>query len=179
MGVIISHVFSRFFSKQPVRILMVGLDAAGKTTLLYKLKLGEVVTTIPTIGFNVETVEYKNISFTVWDVGGQTIIRPLWRHYYVNTQGLIFVVDSNDPERVKEAADELHALLQENELADVAVLVFANKQDLPRAMSVSDITEALGLKAVSQPWLVQPSCAVSGTGLVEGLDWLSNQIQNQ
>uniref|UniRef100_A0A3Q0S7C4 ADP ribosylation factor 5 n=1 Tax=Amphilophus citrinellus TaxID=61819 RepID=A0A3Q0S7C4_AMPCI len=179
MGVIISHVFSRFFSKQPVRILMVGLDAAGKTTLLYKLKLGEVVTTIPTIGFNVETVEYKNISFTVWDVGGQTIIRPLWRHYYVNTQGLIFVVDSNDPERVKEAADELHALLQENELADVAVLVFANKQDLPRAMSVSDITEALGLKGVSQPWLVQPSCAVSGSGLVEGLDWLSNQIQNQ
>lgn len=64
----------------------VGLDAAGKTTILYKLKLGEVVTTIPTIGFNVETVEYKNISFTVWDVGGQDKIRPLWRHYYTNTQ---------------------------------------------------------------------------------------------
>ena len=64
----------------------VGLDAAGKTTILYKLKLGEVVTTIPTIGFNVETVEYKNISFTVWDVGGQDKIRPLWRHYFQNTQ---------------------------------------------------------------------------------------------
>ncbi|MEQ2182966.1 hypothetical protein GOODEAATRI_027768, partial [Goodea atripinnis] len=86
MGVIISQIFSRFTSKTPVRILMVGLDAAGKTTLLYKLKLAEVVTTIPTIGFNVETVEYKNISFTVWDVGGQTVIRPLWRHYYNNTQ---------------------------------------------------------------------------------------------
>ena len=72
--------------KQEMRILMVGLDAAGKTTILYKLKLGEVVTTIPTIGFNVETVEYKNISFTVWDVGGQDKIRPLWRHYYQNTQ---------------------------------------------------------------------------------------------
>ncbi|XP_004548856.1 ADP-ribosylation factor 4 [Maylandia zebra] len=176
MGVIISHIFSRLFSKHPVRILMVGLDAAGKTTLLYKLKLGEVVTTIPTIGFNVETVEYKNISFTVWDVGGQTIIRPLWRHYYVNTQGLIFVVDSNDPERIKEASEELHTLLQEDELKGVAVLVFANKQDLPRAMSVSDIIEALSLKGVSQPWSVQPSCAVSGTGLVEGLDWLSNEI---
>ena len=56
--------------------LMVGLDAAGKTTILYKLKLGEVVTTIPTIGFNVEQVDYKNISFTVWDVGGQDKIRP-------------------------------------------------------------------------------------------------------
>nr|XP_040058985.1 ADP-ribosylation factor 1-like isoform X2 [Gasterosteus aculeatus aculeatus] len=111
MGVIISHIFSRFISKTPVRILMVGLDAAGKTTLLYRLKLAEVVTTIPTIGFNVETVEYKNISFTVWDVGGQTIIRPLWRHYFTNTQGLIFVVDSSDPERIKEAADELHRMV--------------------------------------------------------------------
>ncbi|XP_042371659.1 ADP-ribosylation factor 1-like, partial [Plectropomus leopardus] len=92
-------------------VAAVGLDAAGKTTLLYRLKLAEVVTTIPTIGFNVETVEYNNISFTVWDVGGQTIIRPLWRHYYTNTQGLIFVVDSNDPERIKEAADELHRMV--------------------------------------------------------------------
>ncbi|XP_041639923.1 ADP-ribosylation factor 5-like [Cheilinus undulatus] len=179
MGVVISSIFSRFMSKTPVRILMVGLDAAGKTTLLYKLKLAEVVTTIPTIGFNVETVEYKNISFTVWDVGGQTIIRPLWRHYFVNTQGLIFVVDSNDPERMKEAADELHKMLDEDELRGVAVLVLANKQDLPRAMSVSDITEALSLSGVSQPWFVQASCAVSGSGLAEGLDWLSHQIQQQ
>ncbi|XP_026204241.1 ADP-ribosylation factor 1-like [Anabas testudineus] len=176
MGVIISQLFSRFISKTPVRILMVGLDAAGKTTLLYKMKLAEVVTTIPTIGFNVETVEYKNISFTVWDVGGQTIIRPLWRHYYTNTQGLIFVIDSNDPQRIKEAADELHMMLEEQELRGVALLVLANKQDLPRAMSVSDITEALGLSQVPQPWFVQASCAISGSGLAEGLDWLSNQI---
>lgn len=88
-------------------LFSVGLDAAGKTTILYKLKLGEIVTTIPTIGFNVETVEYKNISFTVWDVGGQDKIRPLWRHYYQNTQGLIFVVDSNDRDRVVEAENEL------------------------------------------------------------------------
>ncbi|XP_071349588.1 ADP-ribosylation factor 4-like [Trachinotus anak] len=176
MGVIISHIFSRFTSKTPVRILMVGLDAAGKTTLLYRLKLAEVVTTIPTVGFNVETVEYKNVSFTVWDVGGQTVIRPLWRHYYTNTQGLIFVIDSNDPERIKEAAHELHGMLEEDELRGVAILVFANKQDLPRAMSVSDVTTALGLSGISQPWFVQASCAVSGTGLVEGLDWLSNQI---
>uniref|UniRef100_A0AAY4EW11 ADP-ribosylation factor n=1 Tax=Denticeps clupeoides TaxID=299321 RepID=A0AAY4EW11_9TELE len=106
MGLTISSLFSKLFGKKQMRILMVGLDAAGKTTILYKLKLGEIVTTIPTIGFNVETVEYKNICFTVWDVGGQDKIRPLWRHYFQNTQGLIFVVDSNDRERVAESAEE-------------------------------------------------------------------------
>ena len=104
------------------------LNPAGKTTILYKLKLGEIVTTIPTIGFNVETVEYKNISFTVWDVGGQDKIRPLWRHYFQNTQGLIFVVDSNDRDRIGEARDELHRMLNEDELREAVLLVFANKQ---------------------------------------------------
>lgn len=88
-----------------------GLDAAGKTTILYKLKLGEIVTTIPTIGFNVESVEYKNISFTVWDVGGQDKIRKLWRHYYQNTQGLIYVVDSSDTKRLPEAEQELSSMV--------------------------------------------------------------------
>lgn len=87
MGNVFEKLFKSLFGKKEMRILMVGLDAAGKTTILYKLKLGEIVTTIPTIGFNVETVEYKNISFTVWDVGGQDKIRPLWRHYFQNTQG--------------------------------------------------------------------------------------------
>ena len=133
-----------------------GLDAAGKTTILYKLKLGEIVTTIPTIGqfyhfrhellgaptvlpsplfyiagFNVETVEYKNISFTVWDVGGQDKIRPLWRHYYTGTQGLVFVVDSQDRERIDEAKQELHRILSDREMKECLLLVFANKQDLP------------------------------------------------
>merc|ERR1712230_298567 len=111
MGVLMSKVWEGFLSsKKDMRMLMLGLDAAGKTTILYKFKLGEVVTTIPTLGFNVETVEYKNISFTVWDVGGQDKIRPLWRHYYQNTQGIIFVVDSNDKERVGEAKDELNRM---------------------------------------------------------------------
>merc|ERR1711937_501147 len=116
--------------KHEMRILMVGLDAAGKTTILYKLKLGEVVTTIPTIGFNVETVEYKNVNFTVWDIGGQDKIRKLWRYYYENTQGLIFVIDSNDRDRIEDAREELTRILSEDEMRDVAVLVFANKQDL-------------------------------------------------
>ena len=129
MGGVFAKALGRLVGKKEMRILMVGLDAAGKTTILYKLKLGEIVTTIPTIGFNVETVEYKNISFTVWDVGGQDKIRPLWRHYYQNTQGLIFVVDSNDKDRVGEAHDELHRMLSEDELREAIVLVFANKQD--------------------------------------------------
>ncbi|KAG1338249.1 putative protein DETOXIFICATION 21 [Cocos nucifera] len=124
MGLTFTKLFSRLFAKKEMRILMVGLDAAGKTTILYKLKLGEIVTTIPTIGFNVETVEYKNISFTVWDVGGQDKIRPLWRHYFQNTQGLIFVVDSNDRDRIVEARDELHRML--NEVTMLKICQFAS-----------------------------------------------------
>lgn len=180
MGLAISSVFNRLFAKKNMRILMVGLDAAGKTTILYKLKLGEIVTTIPTIGFNVETVEYKNISFTVWDVGGQDKIRPLWRHYYQNTQGLIYVVDSNDSERIQESKEELHKMLEEDELRDAIILVFANKQDLPNATSVSDLTEKLGLSRLrGRKWYVQAACATQGTGLYEGLDWLSNALSQQ
>ncbi|XP_061752170.1 ADP-ribosylation factor 5 [Nerophis ophidion] len=177
MGLTLSSVFGRLFGKKQMRILMVGLDAAGKTTILYKLKLGEIVTTIPTIGFNVETVEYKNISFTVWDVGGQDKIRPLWRHYFQNTQGLIFVVDSNDRERVNEAADELSKMLQEQELRDAVLLVFANKQDLPNALTVTELTDKLGLNSLrSKAWHVESTCATQGTGLYEGLDWLSTEL---
>ena len=148
---------------------MVGLDAAGKTTILYKLKLGEVVTTIPTIGFNVETVEYKNISFTVWDVGGQDKIRPLWRHYYQNTQGLIFVVDSNDRERAEDAREELHRMLNEPELSSAVLLVFANKQDLPKAMPTAEVAEKLGLHSLrGRVWHIQGTCATTGDGLYEG-----------
>ncbi|CAJ1452542.1 unnamed protein product [Effrenium voratum] len=129
MGLAFTKIWQRLIGKTEMRILMVGLDAAGKTTILYKLKLGEVVTTIPTIGFNVETVEYKNLSFTVWDVGGQDKIRPLWRHYYQGTNGLIYVVDSNDRDRIEDAREELNKMLNEDEMRDAVLLVFANKQD--------------------------------------------------
>ncbi|CAH8842773.1 unnamed protein product [Trichobilharzia szidati] len=180
MGLTISSVFQRLFGKKSMRILMIGLDAAGKTTILYKLKLGEVVTTIPTIGFNVETVEYKNISFTVWDVGGQDKIRRLWRHYFQNTQGLIFVVDSNDRDRIGESADELNKMLSEDELRDVVILVFANKQDLPNAMSTAEVAEKLRLREIrNRPWHIQCACATQGQGLFEGLDWLSNELSKR
>jgi small GTP-binding protein len=179
MGVIQS-LMKGLFGKKEMRILMVGLDAAGKTTILYKLKLGEIVTTIPTIGFNVETVEYKNISFTVWDVGGQDKIRPLWRHYFQNTQGLIFVVDSNDRERAQEAKEEMNRMINEDELRDAVLLVFANKQDLPNAMNAAELTDKLGLHNIkNRSWYIQATCATSGDGLYEGLDWLSSELKKK
>eukprot|EP00040_Diaphanoeca_grandis_P038234 m.256084 g.256084 ORF g.256084 m.256084 type:complete len:183 (+) comp34048_c0_seq1:66-614(+) len=179
MGNLFQKALQGLFGKKEMRILMVGLDAAGKTTILYKLKLGEIVTTIPTIGFNVETVEYKNISFTVWDVGGQDKIRPLWRHYFQNTQGLIFVVDSNDRERVSEAKEELARMLAEDELREAILLVFANKQDLPQAMTAAEITDKLNLHSLrNRNWYIQATCATNGEGLYEGLDWLSTALKN-
>eukprot|EP01129_Flabellula_baltica_P003442 TRINITY_DN131_c0_g2_i1.p1 TRINITY_DN131_c0_g2~~TRINITY_DN131_c0_g2_i1.p1 ORF type:complete len:197 (+),score=46.78 TRINITY_DN131_c0_g2_i1:50-592(+) len=179
MGGLLS-AFKGLFGKEERRILMLGLDAAGKTTVLYKLKMGEVVTTVPTIGFNVETVEYRNIKFTVWDVGGQDRIRRLWRHYYEGTNGLIYVVDSNDRERIEESAIELEKLLREDELADASVLILANKQDLPNAVSVSELTEKLGMHNLrDRAWNVQATCAVSGDGLHEGMEWLSNAVKNK
>lgn len=180
MGLMFSKIWQSLFGKKEMRILMVGLDAAGKTTILYKLKLGEVVTTIPTIGFNVETVEYKNINFTVWDVGGQDKIRLLWRHYYQNTQGLIFVVDSNDHDRMDDAREELQKMLAEEELKEAAVLVFANKQDLQGAMGPSEMIERLSLPSLKgRLWHIQGCCATSGDGLYEGLDWLAKNIKTK
>lgn len=146
--------------------------------MLYKLKLGEIITTIPTIGFNVENVAYKNVNITTWDVGGRDKIRPLWRHYYQNTTAIIFMIDSNDHERIADAGEELNRTLREDELRDVPLLVMANKQDLPNAMSISEITDKLGLHSIKdRQWYIQASCATSGDGLYEGLDWLSNQMK--
>jgi small GTP-binding protein len=148
--------------------------------VLYKLKLGDHVTTIPTIGFNVETVEYKGFNMNIWDVGGQYRIRALWRHYYHNTQGLIWVVDSNDVGRIEEARDELHKLLEEDELREAVVLVYANKQDLPNAIRPAELGNKLGLHQVTnRPWQVQGTCATTGDGLYEGLDWLGEMINKR
>merc|ERR1711881_449690 len=99
MGNFLSQFFD-YFKDAPARVILIGLDAAGKTTLLYKLKLNEVVTTIPTIGFNVETVTpVKGLTLTMWDLGGQEKIRALWKYYVENIDAIIFMVDSADPDR--------------------------------------------------------------------------------
>lgn len=181
MGNTLVSFFKRWFGKQDIRILMVGLDAAGKTTILYQLKLNEPISnTMPTIGFNVETVEYKNINFTVWDIGGQDKIRALWRLYFQQTQGIIFVVDSNDVDRIGEAKSELFGLLTEEELGKSLLLVFANKQDLPLAMTTTQLAEKLALHTLlGRKWYIQATSATKGTGIYEGLDWLSKQIRNK
>ncbi|KAM4692062.1 uncharacterized protein WCC33_016887 [Rhinophrynus dorsalis] len=181
MGILLStlHQALMGLSGTKARILMLGLDAAGKTTVLYKLKLNETVCTIPTIGFNVETVEpIRNVSFTVWDVGGQQKIRALWKHYFVNTDGLVFVVDSADWERFPEARLELEAILENDEMRGVPFLVMANKQDLPGARRPLELTEELGLRKMhGHQWHVQGCCAATGDGLVEGLEILTNLVK--
>lgn len=141
-GATLSRLLPILLGRQQCRILMVGLDAAGKTTILYQLKLGEMTNTAPTLGFNVETVTYKNIEFMVWDMGGQDAIRPLWRHYYENAQALIFVVDSADAERLHEAREELAKLMEEEELRDAVLLIYANKQVL-RGLESSTVSRDL------------------------------------
>ncbi|KDE09346.1 ADP-ribosylation factor-like protein 1 [Microbotryum lychnidis-dioicae p1A1 Lamole] len=181
MGVSFSMLFNKLWSRQTeVRILMLGLDSAGKTTILYRMQIGEVVTTIPTIGFNVETVQYKNIKFQVWDLGGQTSIRPYWRCYYADTKAVVYVVDSSDRERLGINKAELLAMLAEDELADAKLLVFANKQDQPDALTPAEVSEGLGLDTLKdRQWSIHKSCAIKGEGLEEGLDWLATALSSK
>uniref|UniRef100_A0A6U6QC54 ADP-ribosylation factor n=1 Tax=Zooxanthella nutricula TaxID=1333877 RepID=A0A6U6QC54_9DINO len=173
----LSGVWTRLFGKREVCIIMVGLDCAGKTTVLYRMKLGEAVTTLPTVGFNVEKLEYKNIVFTVWDLGGQTKTRAIWHSYHQETDALIFVVDASDRERIEEAHEELLKMLHREEMRECVLLVLANKQDLPHAMSNAELTAKLGLHGLGRrKWLVQETCATAGDGLYEGLDWLAQTI---
>uniref|UniRef100_H2YQB2 RING-type E3 ubiquitin transferase n=1 Tax=Ciona savignyi TaxID=51511 RepID=H2YQB2_CIOSA len=186
--------------KLEIRVVTLGLDGAGKTTLLFKLKQDEFMQPIPTIGFNVETVDYRNLRFTVWDVGGKHKLRPLWKHYYLNTQAVLFVVDSCDTERFEEAHTELAKLMSEKDLREAALLVLANKQvggcnckpvtliqellwlllkqDLPGAASCDEITSRLNLHKLccGRSWRAIPCDASTGSGLEEGLQWLSRQL---
>jgi len=156
---------------------MVGLDGAGKTTMLYQLKIGDVVSTIPTIGFNVENVQYKNINFNVWDVGGQDRMRPLWHSYYKDVQGVIFVVDSSDLDRLDEAREELDHMLSQQALRGVPVLILANKKDLPGALPTEALSQWLCLDSLApRKWFIQSTCATTADGIVLGFDWLSHVL---
>nr|CAB3267237.1 ZF(Bbox/RING)-4 zinc finger protein [Phallusia mammillata] len=164
--------------KLEIRVVTLGLDGAGKTTLLFKLKQDEFMQPIPTIGFNVETVDFRNLRYTVWDVGGKHKLRPLWKHYYLNTQAVLFVVDSCDSDRFVEAHAELAKLMCEKDLRDAALLVLANKQDLPGAVPCDELIARLNLHKLccGRSWKALPCDASSGAGLEEGLLWLSRQL---
>ncbi|KAL1060708.1 hypothetical protein V6Z11_1Z076700 [Gossypium hirsutum] len=162
MGILFTKLFSSLLGNKEARILVLGLDNAGKPLFFGlvadRLQMGEVVSTIPS---------------------GQTSIRPYWRCYFPNTQAIIYVVDSSDTDRLVIAKEEFHAILEEEELRGAVVLIFANKQDLPGALDAAAVTEALELhKLKSRQWAIFKTSAIKGEGLFEGLDWLSNTLKS-
>mmetsp|Transcript_26623 Transcript_26623/g.29677 ORF Transcript_26623/g.29677 Transcript_26623/m.29677 type:complete len:181 (-) Transcript_26623:1296-1838(-) len=170
-----------FKSKEAVRVLMLGLDNSGKTTILYRMKLRDYTETIPTVGFNVEKVKFNSLSLTVWDVGGQDKIRPLWRHYFMGTDAIIWVLDGSDRSRLEESRVELHRLLAENELKGAHLLVLANKSDVGSHLELEEITDGLdlGILGRKKPCYVQHTCGLTGDGLSEGLSWLTDQLRGK
>ncbi|XP_078519906.1 ADP-ribosylation factor-like protein 4A [Lissotriton helveticus] len=164
-------------------IVILGLDCAGKTTVLYRLQFNEFVNTVPTKGFNSEKIKVllghsKSVTFHFWDVGGQEKLRPLWKSYTRCTDGIVFVVDSVDIERMEEAKTELYKITKISENQGVPVLVVANKQDLRNCLSLSEMEKLLALHELSSstPWHLQPTCAIIGEGLTEGLEKLHDMI---
>ncbi|XP_057298979.1 E3 ubiquitin-protein ligase TRIM23-like [Hydractinia symbiolongicarpus] len=167
--------------KMEMRVVALGLDNGGKTSILFKLKQNEFVPAITTIGFNVETIEHKNVKFTIWDVGGVQKLRPLWRHYYLKTQAVIFVIDSTNADRLSEAHDELSKLVAEKRLQEALVLIYANKQDLPNAISVDELRDRIGIHRIcsGRTWTMIGCSAHTGDGLQEGLDWMARQFLSE
>ncbi|XP_020773849.1 ADP-ribosylation factor-like protein 4D [Boleophthalmus pectinirostris] len=168
---------------QSLHIVVIGLDSAGKTSLLYRLKLKEFVKTIPTKGFNTEKIKVamgasRAINFQVWDVGGQDKLRPLWKSYTRRTDGIVFVVDSTEMERMEEARVELHKITRTSENQGVPVLILANKQDQESALSVTEVEKMLAIHELTMYTLhhIQGCSAVDGQGLQPGLEKLYEMI---
>lgn len=175
MGSVLAKLFNR---REEIKILLTGLDGAGKTTILYKLKLGETVNrpTYPTIGYNVETIQINDISYITWEVSSRHKMSPLLRLCLDNTKAIVYVIDSNDQERLSEAAEEFRWIAQEDELRDVVILIFANKQDLPNAKSPMVISETLQLHKLRQHSHIIPTVATTGEGLADGLGWIAEML---
>ncbi|KAM4770653.1 ADP-ribosylation factor-like protein 14 [Cyanocitta cristata] len=153
-------------------ILMLGLDSAGKSTLLYKFRYKDAFLTMPTIGFNVDMIEVgKDFTLTFWDVGGQKKMRELWSNFLEDTDGLLYVVDSSDKHRLEESRREFELILKNESIKNIPVVVLANKQDLPGALNAEEITRRLKMKKYcsDRNWYVQPCCAITGEGLAEAL----------
>ena len=173
------EIYAQIFKikNKEIKLIILGLDGAGKTTALNKLKMNDIDLTIPTMGFNFESLKYKGLNFNLWDFGGVYKIRMLWRHYYYDTEGIIFVVDSNNENRVEEAQEEITKVLENEEINDCPCLVFSNKQDIKEGFSKQDITEKLGLnKLKNRQWMVQGTSSKRGQGLKEGLNWMAIEL---
>ncbi|CAF1146755.1 unnamed protein product [Adineta ricciae] len=176
MGFLFSKLWT-LFGDEEHKIIIVGLDNAGKTTILYQFLMNEVVHTSPTIGSNVEEVVFKNIRFLMMDIGGQESLRSSWQTYFAHTEYVILVVDSTDRERLLITKQELFRMLQSEELRTASVLIFANKQDIKDAMTSAEISKQLCLTSIKdQAWHIQACCALTGEGLYQGLDWIASRI---
>ncbi|XP_013777153.1 ADP-ribosylation factor-like protein 2 [Limulus polyphemus] len=163
--------------EKEVRLLMLGLDNAGKTTILKKFNGEDINTISPTLGFNIKTLEHRGFKLNMWDVGGQKSLRSYWRNYFESTDGLIWVVDSADRRRLEDCRSELQTLLVEERLVGATLLVFANKQDLPGALPAEEIKDVLELDCISSHhWKILPCSAVTGENLLEGIDWTLDDI---
>eukprot|EP01112_Ceratiomyxa_fruticulosa_P004758 TRINITY_DN152_c0_g1_i1.p1 TRINITY_DN152_c0_g1~~TRINITY_DN152_c0_g1_i1.p1 ORF type:complete len:178 (-),score=38.95 TRINITY_DN152_c0_g1_i1:153-686(-) len=165
-------------SEREVRILLLGLDNAGKTTILKKLSEEDISTIMPTQGFNIKSLLHEGFKFNVWDIGGQKSIRPYWRNYFDATDALIYVIDSADRRRTEETGIELNMLLEEEKLAGIPLLIFANKQDLISAQPAQELAENLQLHTLrDRPWQIQACSGKTGEGLNEGMEFIVNQIK--
>uniref|UniRef100_A0A061S743 ADP-ribosylation factor-like protein 3 n=1 Tax=Tetraselmis sp. GSL018 TaxID=582737 RepID=A0A061S743_9CHLO len=165
-------------SEGEARILVLGLDNSGKTTMLKKLSQEDVNEITPTQGFNIKSLLHEGFKLNVWDIGGQQAIRPYWRNYYDQTDALVYVIDSADRKRVDEGGKALDELLAEDQLAGVPLLVFANKQDLVHAAQADDISVNLNLTSIrDRPWQIQGCSALKGDGLEAGMTWLVKQLK--
>jgi len=161
------------------RLLVLGLDNSGKTTILRKLSDEDISHIMPTQGFNVKSLMHDGFKLNVWDIGGQKSIRPYWRNYYDQTDALIYVIDSADTRRVEETGIELQQLLDEERLSSIPLLIMANKQDLISALSPAELTEKLGLDAIRERiWQILPCSAKDGDGLQEGMEWIVEQMNS-
>eukprot|EP00916_Digyalum_oweni_P006056 GHVL01010442.1.p1 GENE.GHVL01010442.1~~GHVL01010442.1.p1 ORF type:complete len:184 (+),score=30.31 GHVL01010442.1:86-637(+) len=177
MGVILSKFWTLLFTQKNHKILILGLNNAGKTTILYKLHLGQAVPTQPTIGSNVEEVSWRNIRFQAWDLGGGEKYRSYWKSYFANTNAVIFVVDSCDPENLTLSKMELFNILVAEDMKGVPVLIFANKQDVSGAMDAGEISIGLNLTSIKdRDWHIQSCCAVDGTGIDSGIQWMASRV---
>ena len=163
--------------EKEVRVLMVGLDNAGKTTIVKRVNGEDISTISPTLGFNIKTMSFRGYRMNIWDVGGQKTLRSYWRNYYEATDGMVWVVDSADVRRLRDCKDELHKLLGEEKLAGSSLLIFANKQDIPGALTKKEIAQVLELDQMEKRhWHIEGCRAVSGEGLLEGFEWCVKDI---
>ncbi|OIV93750.1 hypothetical protein TanjilG_07653 [Lupinus angustifolius] len=180
--------------EKEMRILMVGLDNSGKTTIVLKINGEDTSVISPTLGFNIKTITYQKKSrhisihieigrytLNIWDVGGQKTIRSYWRNYFEQTDGLVWVVDSSDLRRLDDCKMELDNLLKEERLSGSSLLILANKQDIKGALTPEDIAKVLNLEAMDKTrhWNIVGCSAYTGEGLLEGFDWLVQDIASR